>query len=181
MASEPVERLSMDDIIRAAKDLRLRRKAAKWTVVVDGEELAARPLVLAAAGVPPNDPTNSHQAIAKLRQLGFETRYEGEPFEPESRVDGSDRRNGRAAMGRVGKYAPLNAFVTAHPVLPLTLSFDQVNLILGFRLPPTANSHVEWWGNEDPTKTRHTHSLAWTTAGLRAKPDLAGQTVTFSN
>ncbi len=29
----------------------------KWTVMVDGRELPARPLMLEAAGVPPNDPT----------------------------------------------------------------------------------------------------------------------------
>ncbi len=46
-----------------------------WTVIVGERELPARPLVLEAAGVPPNDPTNSHQAVEILRRLGFETRY----------------------------------------------------------------------------------------------------------
>jgi hypothetical protein len=32
---------------------------------------------LEAAGVAPNDPTNSHQAVAKLKSIGFETRYQG--------------------------------------------------------------------------------------------------------
>jgi len=50
----------------------------KWTVIVDDRELPARPLVLEAAGVLPNDPTNSHQAIAILESLGFKTRYAGE-------------------------------------------------------------------------------------------------------
>ena len=49
----------------------------KWTVVVENRELPARPLVLQAAGVRPNDTTNSHQAIAILESLGFDTRYEG--------------------------------------------------------------------------------------------------------
>jgi hypothetical protein len=49
----------------------------KWTVIVDGRELPARPLVLEAAGVPPNDPTNSHQAVAILKDQGFDIRYEG--------------------------------------------------------------------------------------------------------
>jgi hypothetical protein len=40
------------------------------------------PLVLDAAGVPPNDPTNSHQAIAILENLGFETRYAGKSESP---------------------------------------------------------------------------------------------------
>jgi len=47
----------------------------KWRVVVDSRELPARPLVLEAAGVRPNDPTNSHQAVAILENLGFEIRY----------------------------------------------------------------------------------------------------------
>jgi hypothetical protein len=50
----------------------------KWTVVIDGREYPARPLILTAAGVAPNDATNSHMAIAKLKALGFETRYAGQ-------------------------------------------------------------------------------------------------------
>jgi hypothetical protein len=53
----------------------------KWTVIVGDRELPARPLVLEAAGVPPNDPTNSHQAVEILRRLGFETRYTKEQRE----------------------------------------------------------------------------------------------------
>jgi hypothetical protein len=56
----------------------------KWTVVVDGRELPARPLVLEAAGVPPNDPTNSHQAVAILKNQGFVIRYEGKPIHGEN-------------------------------------------------------------------------------------------------
>jgi hypothetical protein len=53
------------------------RQMPKWTVIVSGRELPVRPLVLQAAGVAPNDPTNSHAAVAKLKSLGFDTRYEG--------------------------------------------------------------------------------------------------------
>jgi hypothetical protein len=63
------------EIIRAAGVFRPARKASKWTVIVENRELPARPLVLKAAGVAPNDPTNSHQAVAILERLGFETRY----------------------------------------------------------------------------------------------------------
>ena len=68
--------LTRSDIVRAATRFRSARKKAKWTVVVEGKEFPARPLVLEAAGVPPNDPTNSHQAVAILEGLGFKTRYE---------------------------------------------------------------------------------------------------------
>ena len=35
-------------------------------------------------------------------------------------------------------------------------------------------------GYENPAATQHTHSRAWTTAGLKAKPDLTHRIVTFS-
>jgi hypothetical protein len=67
--------LTRSEILSTASRFRWFRKLPKWTVIVDNRELPARPLVLEAAGVPPNDPTNSHQAIAILENLGFETRY----------------------------------------------------------------------------------------------------------
>jgi hypothetical protein len=67
--------LTRAEIVRAASNFRWTRKRPKWTVIVGDRELPARPLVLEAAGVPPNDPTNSHQAVEILRRLGFETRY----------------------------------------------------------------------------------------------------------
>lgn len=67
--------LTREDVCRVAETFRWTKKMPKWTVIVRGRELPARPLVLRAAGVAPNDPTNSHQAIAILDGLGFETRY----------------------------------------------------------------------------------------------------------
>jgi hypothetical protein len=71
--------LTRDEILATASRFRWFRKMPKWTVIVEDRELPARPLVLEAAGVQPNDPTNSHQAIAILENLGFETRYAAEP------------------------------------------------------------------------------------------------------
>ena len=59
----------------------------KWTVIVEGRELPARPLVLEAAGVPPNDPTNSHQAIAILKDRGFDVRYQGRTINAEGTTE----------------------------------------------------------------------------------------------
>lgn len=77
MPSPQVDALTRDDIVRTARQFRWTRQMPKWTVIVEGQELPARPLVLQAASVPPNDPTNSHQAIAKLKSFNFDTRYEG--------------------------------------------------------------------------------------------------------
>lgn len=78
MPSAKVSALTRDEITAAAKRLRASRPA-KWTVMVEGRELPARPLILEAAGVPPNDPTNSHQAVKILEERGFDVRYEGKP------------------------------------------------------------------------------------------------------
>lgn len=77
MASPRVKALTRDQIVAAAKVLEWDRKMPKWTVIVEGRELPVRPLVLKAAGVRPNDPTNSHMAVAILESMGFETRYDG--------------------------------------------------------------------------------------------------------
>ena len=69
--------LTRTDVIRTASSFTWSRKMPKWTVIVERREFPARPLVLGAAGVPPNDPTNSHKAVAILKGLGFDTRYEG--------------------------------------------------------------------------------------------------------
>ncbi len=71
--------LTRAEILSTASRFRWFRKLPKWTVIINNRELPARPLVLEAAGVPPNDPTNSHQAIAILENLGFETRYAAAP------------------------------------------------------------------------------------------------------
>jgi hypothetical protein len=70
--------LTRVEILRTAKKFKWLKKMPKWTVIVEKRELPARPLVLEAAGVPPNDSTNSHQAVAILNSLGFETRYADE-------------------------------------------------------------------------------------------------------
>ncbi|MFZ1129196.1 MAG: hypothetical protein WCA97_20170 [Terriglobales bacterium] len=76
MPSARVSALTREDITAAAKRLQGSRPA-KWTAIIEGRELPARPLVLEAAGVPPNDPTNSHQAVAILKDFGFDVRYQG--------------------------------------------------------------------------------------------------------
>jgi hypothetical protein len=83
MASSRVSSLTKEDITATAKNFRWSRHMPKWSVIVDGRELPARPLVLEAAGVPPNDPTNSHQAVAILKERGFDVRYQGKTIQEE--------------------------------------------------------------------------------------------------
>lgn len=84
MASARVSSLTKQVIVSTARNFQWNRQMPKWTVIVDGRELPARPLVLEAAGVPPNDPTNSHQAVAILKNRGFVVRYEGKLIQDEN-------------------------------------------------------------------------------------------------
>lgn len=83
MNSHKVSVLTREHITRAARAFRWTRQMPKWTVIIEGRELPARPLVLEAAGVPPNDPTNSHQAVALLKDRGFIVQYQGKPIQDE--------------------------------------------------------------------------------------------------
>jgi hypothetical protein len=83
MPSAKVSVLTREDILATANTFAWNRQLPKWTVIVEGKELPARPLVLSAAGVPPNDPTNSHQAVAILTERGFDVRYQGKAMRSE--------------------------------------------------------------------------------------------------
>lgn len=81
MPSSRVSALTTEEIVAAARSFQWSRQMPKWSVIVDGRELPARPLVLEAAGVLPNDPTNSHQAVAILMERGFDVRYQGKTIQ----------------------------------------------------------------------------------------------------
>src|ERR1700722_5646429 len=89
MPSSRVAALKREDISAAAKTFRSNRQLPKWSTRGIGREWGALPLVLAAAGVPPNDPTNSHQAVALLKERGFEVRYQGKTIQEEGEKETS--------------------------------------------------------------------------------------------
>ena len=76
MPSARVSALTRADITAAAKRLRGSRPA-KWTAIIDGRELPARAACSGGGRSTPNDPTNSHQAVAILKDFGFHVRYQG--------------------------------------------------------------------------------------------------------
>jgi len=71
--------LTRDAVIAASKRLQWNKQLPKWTVLVDGASFPVRPLAFSAAGLLPNDPATTHQAVAVLKQLGFQVFYEGKP------------------------------------------------------------------------------------------------------
>uniref|UniRef100_UPI00403F707C DUF7662 domain-containing protein n=1 Tax=Paenibacillus sp. KS-LC4 TaxID=2979727 RepID=UPI00403F707C len=57
----------------------------------------------------------------------------------------------------MGKYAPLYHYIRIQTDETITLSLEQIESILGFKLPASAFKYRAWWSND---KT-HSHAKAW--------------------
>jgi hypothetical protein len=81
-----------------------------------------------------------------------------------------------------GKYEPFEIFISKTPVLvtTLTLSFDQIELIIRSSLPKSAGTYRQWWAN----LRHHEHSpqaKAWMEPGFKVNQvDLSSRVVQFS-
>lgn len=76
------------------------------------------------------------------------------------------------------KYEPLREFLDTLPTSDpeTTLSFDQVEQIIGDTLPPSATAHREWWSNQEGGS----RAPYWRAAGFKVdKVDLAKRIVRF--
>ncbi|RYG85668.1 MAG: hypothetical protein EON58_22705 [Alphaproteobacteria bacterium] len=76
-------------------------------------------------------------------------------------------------------YDPLRQRLLSAMGNAICLSFSEIEGITGRPLPESARSYDEWWSNEDPLKTTHTQSKAWTTVGFKAQVNRNRKMVTF--
>jgi hypothetical protein len=76
-------------------------------------------------------------------------------------------------------YDALKRRLVANTTASLKLDFAEIETLIGRSLPKSAYEYAAWWANEDPRKTTHSHSRAWTTAGYNAEPHLLQRSVTF--
>lgn len=78
------------------------------------------------------------------------------------------------------KYKPLHDHLAAISHNRWDASFEAVEKVLGFRLPKSAREYSEWWANENPDFTMHSHCKAWVLAGWKTENvNPADQKVTF--
>ncbi len=78
----------------------------------------------------------------------------------------------------MSKYDPLKIHLNLSENQTITLSFSEIEKILGKPLPTSAFRHNAWWSNE--VKGTHTQSNSWMDSGYRTKDlDLNMQRVTF--
>jgi hypothetical protein len=77
----------------------------------------------------------------------------------------------------MSKYEPLPQFLQGTGVPSCRMSFDEIEQILGFKLPKSAYEHEAWWSNN---ATGHSHARAWLASGWRTEAvDLQARQVTF--
>jgi hypothetical protein len=75
------------------------------------------------------------------------------------------------------KYEPLTEFLRRRSEAVVRMSFDEIERVIGAKLPPSATRHRAWWSNnpENNVMTR-----AWRDAGFESEDvDMKGRRVAF--
>lgn len=67
----------------------------------------------------------------------------------------------------MAKYGPLGAYLRRRGSPEIELAFEEIERIIGSKLPETA-SRPQWWANETNPDTRHVQCSAWQDAGYDA-------------
>ena len=77
----------------------------------------------------------------------------------------------------MGKYEPLESFLSALETQRWRADFAEIEAVLGFPLPKSAYAYPAWWSNDE---TGHSHARAWLRAGWRTEDvDVAARKVTL--
>lgn len=77
----------------------------------------------------------------------------------------------------MSKYDALCTYLKAQTTDRLSISFSEIEKVLGFKLPPSAHDYPAWWSNENTT---HVQARAWMKAGFETEEvDLGGGKLLF--
>ena len=76
------------------------------------------------------------------------------------------------------KYAALHKYLKERYADAVTLSFRQIEDVLGSELPAVARVQSEWWTTTN-VEPGYPQSQTWALAGRTAEPNLAAQIVRF--
>lgn len=75
----------------------------------------------------------------------------------------------------IGKYWKLFDTLNSNSKTNISLSYQEIEKILDFKLPPSAYKHRPWWANDKS----HTHAKAWLNAGWKVDKVILGSYVLF--
>jgi hypothetical protein len=75
------------------------------------------------------------------------------------------------------KYEPLTEFLRRQSRPVVRMSFDEIERVIGAKLPPSASHHRAWWSNNAQNNVM---TKAWRDAGFESEEvDMKGRRVTF--
>ncbi|MFB7157994.1 MULTISPECIES: hypothetical protein [unclassified Lysinibacillus] len=74
------------------------------------------------------------------------------------------------------KYLQLQQFLKSNGSECITLSFGNIEMILGFKLPDSAYKYSAWWSNNIGS---HTQAHSWVDAGYKTQSIQLGNQVIF--
>jgi hypothetical protein len=80
---------------------------------------------------------------------------------------------------KAGKYQFLYEYLENRYADTVVLTFEQIEDLLGFRLPDLARNDQNWWAIAGMSTAEARYSDAWTLASRTARPNLMAQTVVF--
>jgi hypothetical protein len=82
-------------------------------------------------------------------------------------------------MTRKSIYEPLHQRLLKEAADRVRLAFDEIEVVLGRKLPVSAHKFSSWWSNESSLKVGHTQAKAWMNAGFRAHASIKDRVVEF--
>lgn len=74
------------------------------------------------------------------------------------------------------KYLQLQQYLKLNSLEYITLSFEEIEMILGFKLPNSAYKYSAWWSNNIGS---HTQAHSWRDVGYRTESVQVGNQVIF--
>ena len=74
------------------------------------------------------------------------------------------------------KYNPLMCYLDKCGKESITLTYEEIENIIGDKLPNTAYKMQAWWNNNDLS---HSQSSAWSDVGYKTTNIILGESVTF--
>ena len=64
----------------------------------------------------------------------------------------------------MGKYLPLENYLKNLKANEISFTFEEIEKIIGGKLPPSANKYSQWWENDKS----HVQAKAWLNTGWKA-------------
>jgi hypothetical protein len=76
----------------------------------------------------------------------------------------------------MSKYSPLGEFLQRQRAVEISMTFTEIERMIGAKLPPSSLQYRPWWAND----SSHVQSKVWLDAGFRTEQvDLGNRNVVF--